>query len=204
MPRVRDVLCAGGCGNLVWRGTGCLPPGEATCQPCRRSRKSVGAPATCSICGQGFASRRMGNGRMKATCSPGCAHVARFVRRGPCVDCGTAVTGTGRPLLCRSCADGRRRTRQRRHDSMRRGAKPVREYPLTLAALGRRDCWRCHLCGRRVDRRLRFPHRMAPTFDHLIPCSEAGPDSPENLRLAHLSCNSSRGDGGEVQLLLFG
>ncbi|MCP2281076.1 HNH endonuclease [Nocardia amikacinitolerans] len=42
----------------------------------------------------------------------------------------------------------------------------------------------CHLCGR----------PGANTADHLIPHSQGGPDSLENLRPAHKSCNSARGD----------
>lgn len=40
MPR--RYLCAGGCGNLMWHGTGSLPPGEATCLACRRARPTAG------------------------------------------------------------------------------------------------------------------------------------------------------------------
>ncbi|MFS0058442.1 HNH endonuclease [Corynebacterium striatum] len=42
----------------------------------------------------------------------------------------------------------------------------------------------CHLCGR----------RGATTADHIIPRSRGGDDSLENLRPAHSSCNSSRGN----------
>ncbi|WP_084653994.1 HNH endonuclease [Nocardia altamirensis] len=42
----------------------------------------------------------------------------------------------------------------------------------------------CHLCGR----------RGATTADHVIPRSKGGTDALENLRPAHKSCNSSRGD----------
>lgn len=41
----------------------------------------------------------------------------------------------------------------------------------------------CHLCGR----------PGATTADHLIPRSQGGPDSLDNLRPAHHSCNSARG-----------
>jgi hypothetical protein len=36
VARVPDVLCAGGCGKLIYSGKGSLPPGQAMCQPCRR------------------------------------------------------------------------------------------------------------------------------------------------------------------------
>ena len=51
---------------------------------------------------------------------------------------------------------------------------------LTLATYG--DV--CHLCGR----------AGATTADHLVPRVQGGDNSIENLRPAHLSCNSRRGD----------
>lgn len=51
---------------------------------------------------------------------------------------------------------------------------------LTLQTFGDR----CHLCGL----------KGATTADHKQPRSKGGPDTLENLRPAHLSCNSSRGD----------
>jgi 5-methylcytosine-specific restriction endonuclease McrA len=75
---------------------------------------------------------------------------------------------------------------------------------MSIAELGLRDGWRCHLCRKSVDRRLRAPHPRSATFDHLNPVSHGGDDAPENLALAHWSCNSRRGAGGVVQLLLVG
>jgi 5-methylcytosine-specific restriction endonuclease McrA len=45
-------------------------------------------------------------------------------------------------------------------------------------------------------------HRMGPTIDHLIPVSKGGADVPENVALAHRSCNCARGNRGAVQLRL--
>ena len=42
MPQSPDVPCSS-CGRLMWRGTGSLPPGQAMCLPCRRSRKRPSA-----------------------------------------------------------------------------------------------------------------------------------------------------------------
>jgi 5-methylcytosine-specific restriction endonuclease McrA len=123
---------------------------------------------------------------------------------GPCADCGSEATGTGVPLRCRPCARLRMRAIQRRCDSLRRGAKPSRSYPMTIRDLGNRDGWRCHLCRRRVDKDLPWPNSASPSFDHLIPVSAGGDDEPENLALAHLGCNSRRGARGIVQLALVG
>ncbi len=86
---------------------------------------------------------------------------------------------------------------------VRRGANPL-GVTITIAKLGARDGWRCHLCRRKVDPTLPYQHRRAGTRDHLVPVSQGGDDSPANLRLAHRSCNSSRGVRGAVQLALVG
>lgn len=63
----------------------------------------------------------------------------------------------------------------------------------------------CTACGGEFfNGRLKSPHPMSATFDHLIPISDGGTDAPENLALAHRVCNTRRGAGGIVQLLLVG
>lgn len=33
-----------------------------------------------------------------------------------------------------------------------------------------------------------------PTFDHIMPVSKGGPDTLENLQLAHAACNKAKAD----------
>lgn len=63
-------------------------------------------------------------------------------------------------------------------------------------AIYERDGWVCQLCGREVDRTLHPNHTFAATLDHVVPRSLTlfPDDSPANLRLAHRSCNSRRGN----------
>ena len=59
-----------------------------------------------------------------------------------------------------------------------------------------RDQWTCQLCGLPVDKKLHYLDPMAATLDH-IECQSwvlIPDDTPCNLRLAHRSCNSKRGD----------
>jgi 5-methylcytosine-specific restriction endonuclease McrA len=59
-----------------------------------------------------------------------------------------------------------------------------------------RDGDSCHLCGKWLS-----VHEM--TFDHVLPLSRGGEHTPENIRLAHRSCNSKKGYRLEVSLSEF-
>lgn len=70
-----------------------------------------------------------------------------------------------------------------------------------------RDGWRCHLCGRKVDRSLPGRDPMGQTLDHVVPLAEGGAHSYANTALAHKSCNSRKGHRATVageQLRLLG
>jgi 5-methylcytosine-specific restriction endonuclease McrA len=60
--------------------------------------------------------------------------------------------------------------------------------------LARRDGWECKLCGQPIDSVLRRPNLMSASVDHRIPVSRGGSDSMDNLQLAHLRCNISKGN----------
>ena len=60
----------------------------------------------------------------------------------------------------------------------------------------RREEDMCALCGGYVDKELKHPHPASPSVDEIIPVSHGGsPYARDNLRLAHLRCNQSRGNG---------
>lgn len=53
----------------------------------------------------------------------------------------------------------------------------------------------CAICGQRVNKKLKYPHPMSATVDHIIPVSKGGhPSDIENLQLAHFSCNRKKSD----------
>lgn len=53
----------------------------------------------------------------------------------------------------------------------------------------------CAICGKPVDFKLKFPHPMSATVDHIIPVSKGGhPSAIDNLQLAHLKCNRAKSD----------
>ena len=52
----------------------------------------------------------------------------------------------------------------------------------------------CGICGRPVDKSLKFPDPMCATIDHIIPVTRGGdPSALENLQLAHRCCNMGKG-----------
>lgn len=51
----------------------------------------------------------------------------------------------------------------------------------------------CGICGKPVDKRLKFPHPMSATIDHIVPIDLGGhPSDISNLQLAHNSCNRAK------------
>jgi hypothetical protein len=172
-----------------------------------RCRDAMHVQRLCSECGVVFPGSRWAR-----VCSATCrrASLARSGgSRGPikptsrrCSDCGATFLGKQRAHLCPGCRLNRLRARHRQKNAVRRGAS--RGPMMSIDQLGERDSWRCHLCRRRVDRTRHHPHPQSPSFDHLVPVSDGGSDEPTNLALAHLRCNVSRGNRGNVQLLLVG
>ncbi|WP_413226864.1 HNH endonuclease [Corynebacterium urealyticum] len=52
----------------------------------------------------------------------------------------------------------------------------------------------CAWCGQPIDKRLRFPHPMSPTADHVHPVSRGG-SNYGRLQPMHLLCNQQKGAG---------
>lgn len=107
------------------------------------------------------------------TCTPACAEFAR--------------------LMAKREAKHKRRAIER--DAFVSNVSPRRVFE--------RDGWKCHLCGKKINRKAQVPHALAATIDHVIPLAAGGTHEPLNCRTAHFICNSSKGSrGGGEQLLL--
>ena len=53
----------------------------------------------------------------------------------------------------------------------------------------------CGICGKPVNKKLKYPDPMSSVIDHIIPVSKGGhPSAIENLQLAHWSCNRQKSD----------
>ena len=57
-----------------------------------------------------------------------------------------------------------------------------------------RDIWLCGLCVTPVDPDCAWPDPMSPSLDHILPLSKGGTHTYENVQLAHLTCNVSKGN----------
>jgi 5-methylcytosine-specific restriction endonuclease McrA len=129
--------------------------------------------------------------------SPSAALAPRRFVVGLCPTCGDTFTDVVRGLTAPSrycsqvCAkrDARRNRKHQRRARMRGGDR------IGLAALAKRDGWRCHICKRRVS-------ASTWSVDHLVPLSDGGSHTWQNVALAHHRCNSLRSNTGAAQLRL--
>lgn len=53
--------------------------------------------------------------------------------------------------------------------------------------------WICGICGKSVDKNLKFPHPESQSLDHIVPISKGGGHVKSNVQLAHLGCNMKKG-----------
>jgi hypothetical protein len=75
-----------------------------------------------------------------------------------------------------------------RHELYARVGGGLARLALFRRRIAERDGWVCGICRKPVDR-ADIWH-----LDHIVPKSQGGPDTWDNLRLAHARCNISRGD----------
>lgn len=73
------------------------------------------------------------------------------------------------------------------------GRKP-RPYRRYAQLVYQRDNYVCHLCGKHTLKAWDENNKaQSPTLDHIIPKSQGGPDTPDNLATACFECNVRRG-----------
>ena len=91
--------------------------------------------------------------------------------------------------------------KDRRNRALKRGANHE-------AYMGRyifeRDNWICGICGRKINKRLKYPNPLSVSIDHIVPLSKGGDDSPVNVQAAHFRCNLGKNARNVGQLRMFG
>jgi hypothetical protein len=169
MSRKPDTACAGGCGQLIWRGTGSTP--RPVCRSCRRKL----AARTCEQCGRPFRPKKAQRPRPEAPqrfCSPKCVADYRRVHEDPRT-----------PRVANS------RRRRAIHAATWDGVKDTE--------ILERDGWTCRIPGcesNPIPREIPYPHPLSASIDHIIPLSLGGTDTAGNKRASHLVCNVRRGN----------
>jgi hypothetical protein len=56
-----------------------------------------------------------------------------------------------------------------------------------------RDGGICQICADPIDRSLQWPHRLSLTHDHIVALADGGTHEPDNVQLAHATCNARKG-----------
>lgn len=151
-------------------------------------------------------------GRRKRTfCSSACRRTSRAqqLQRPPvqwnCQVCDGLVTRDKGPagMYCQrhKHTNPRQRANQQRRDALKRSTSTDGEF-IIAKDIYERDCWRCGICNRRVDKRLTYPHLRSASLDHIEPLACGGTHTKDNVQLAHLNCNIRKGSRGQAQQLL--
>lgn len=53
----------------------------------------------------------------------------------------------------------------------------------------------CGICGKPVDKKIKYPHPLSACIDHIIPLAKGGhPSDIANLQLSHWCCNRQKSD----------
>lgn len=167
-----------------------------TCWKCRAERGGVVIPPQppCDGCGAEIP-MSMTSGRRRRWCAACDPYKPRTPTGEPrtCPRCLAGfVVGSDQGAARRKfCSDACRKADKRdRRDKRKRD---VFVDSVDVGVLGDRDSWKCHLCGRRVERAKRYPDPLSPSVDHLVPLAEGGAHSYANTALAHLTCNVRKG-----------
>ena len=191
------VYCGGKCGAIATR----LPTTVIECKTCgsevlykHRYHNSY-CSAKCYELGRVrvrlWCSDMFVGGTNKKYCTPFCQHRHKYVtthsdkhntvRR--CATCDKEFVSFWKRKHCsRECSS------KSAHDK-RRGLN----LELIYLFLCDRDGSTCHICSKPIDMTLRGYRPDAPCVDHVVPLSKGGANTPGNVKLAHMGCNSMKG-----------
>ena len=146
-------------------------------------------------------------------------YIARHPQRTPgstyvCRECGkewVSEYGDKRRFFCSFKCSQRWLRREDKYKQMRADAKRrrrARKYgngpvdQINALAVYERDGWRCGICGKKVNRKLKHPHPLSVSLDHIVALAKGGTHTIENVQCSHLICNSYKRDIGTGQLRL--
>jgi hypothetical protein len=198
---------------------------DVTCQDCARvfQRKNlIGAPPLrCAECRVALARENARRNNLARDAASAERYAAEG-RQSTCVDCGQLMTCQrfGSPFRwCPPCYDRHAAAQKKawveanrdKSRAISRKGQHVRRARMAQAEIEEfdeseifeRDNWKCGICGKKIDPKLRCPDPMSKSVDHIVPVVQLGGWTRANIRAAHLGCNKIRNQyGGGEQLML--
>lgn len=148
---------------------------------------------SCPVCQAVFTSRTN-----KRFCSKECG-IRHPCRNRSCSGCGVSLGFHSLKSLCDDCRVQRTKERDAVDRALRKHRGRAEKYGVEyehvdVRRVYARDGWKCGICGDRVDRRLKYPHRMSASLDHVMPLSLGGSHTYVNTQCAHWICNVRKGN----------
>lgn len=134
---------------------------------------------------------------MKYVVCSSCGYITKYYSNGDCRRCYSKKEykrnrETYLDRFKRHYKDNKQSYREKKN--RRRVLKYGGEYIyINIYNIYKRDKWKCGICGGKVNKHLKYPHPLSPSLDHIIPLSKGGTHTRENVQLAHLRCNLSKG-----------
>lgn len=122
-----------------------------------------------------------------------------------CIDCGKDfLSFSEQHIRCLDCKTEIEKAKRRYWKRMREvkiKSNGKADNSITLARLIKRDNGICQLCGEKVDindyfynnNNYRISGKLHPSIDHIKPLAKGGEHTWDNVQLAHLYCNSTKG-----------
>lgn len=164
------------------------------------SRTVKGRQRECANCGKLFETGSNPGSCCSSMCSRSLAAKTRNKERETvvriCVCCGESFLakiylGSVVSKRCERCAPAlyRDKSRVRRLITQKQAKEQIVD-----ADIYERDGWVCRICGELVNAGVSWPDPLSPSLDHIVPISLGGEHSLANVQLAHLGCNSRKGN----------
>lgn len=170
----------------------------------------------CRVCGERFitvlkaqflcGSRECGLAYHRGQRDVGCKPEHNY---RPCKGCGSAQV-YWRRKYCQECSK-RRQRESNKANRRNRGADNHRERARRngslYVAVSKRliietHGLKCHICGKRINLKRKFPDPQSFSIDHVVPLSLGGWHDLTNIKPAHLQCNTDKGAEYVGQLML--
>lgn len=167
----------------------------------RREKEKIVEPVIkkCEKCSRSFVARS----KTHRYCSSGCRAKEKEIYHKECKECGVHIVTTSKvkKYCSKKCANRYSwRLRETNRRSKLQANGPI-DYTITLAKLYERDHGICHICMKKTDYQdykevdgVFIAGKNYPSIDHVIPVAKGGVHQWDNVKLAHMVCNSKKND----------